>query len=176
MPVVRTREPGGSPGAEAVRGLLLSRGGWEPGAEAMLVSAARREHVARTVEPALAAGAWVVCDRFADSTRAYQGEARGLGRAACEALADLATGGLRPDLTLVLDLPPEAGLGRARCRGEANRFEGERWGFHARVRAAFLAIAREEPGRCVVIDAARPAGAVEVDALTALRDRLGFAP
>ncbi len=173
LPVLRTREPGGSPGAEAVRGLLLGRGGWDPMAEAMLVSAARREHVVRTLAPALAAGIWVVCDRFSDSTAAYQGAAGGLGPEACRRLTDFALGELRPDLTLVLDLSVEAGTARALSRGEHNRFEALGPAYHARVRAAFREITAAEPERCVLLDASRPAATVLDAALTILRDRLG---
>jgi len=176
LPVLRTREPGGAPGAEAVRRLILGEGPWDPTAEAMLHFAARREHVVRTVAPALAAGIWVVCDRFADSTLAYQGAGQGLSHDVWERLCDLALGALRPDLTLVLDLPPERGMGRALLRGDVNRYEMQGPDFHARVRAAFLDIAGREPGRCAVIDAARPAEAVLLAALAATRDRLGLAP
>jgi dTMP kinase len=172
LPVLRTREPGGAPGAEAVRGLILGQGPWDPVAEAMLHFAARREHVARTIGPALDAGIWVVCDRFADSTLAYQGAGQGLSRDVWERLADLALGPLRPDLTLVLDLPPERGMGRALARGDANRYERQGKDFHARVRAAFLDIAAREPQRCAVLDASRPAADVLELALAAVRDRL----
>ncbi|MCR0981422.1 dTMP kinase [Roseomonas populi] len=173
LPVLRTREPGGAPGAEAVRGLILGQGPWDPVAEAMLHFAARREHVARTIAPALEAGIWVVCDRFADSTLAYQGAGQGLSRETWERLCDLSLGALRPELTLVLDLPPERGMGRALSRGDANRYEMQGADFHARVRAGFLGIAGEEPGRCAVLDAAAPPGAVLAAALEAVRERLG---
>jgi dTMP kinase len=173
LPVLRTREPGGAPGAEAVRGLILHQGPWDPLAEAMLHFAARREHVASSLEPALAAGIWVVCDRFADSTLAYQGAGQGLSRAVWEQLCDLALGALRPDLTLVLDLPTERGMGRALSRGDANRYEMQGADFHGRVRAAFLDIAAREPGRCAVLDAACPPGEVLSAALGTIRDRLG---
>ncbi|WP_426959862.1 dTMP kinase [Muricoccus radiodurans] len=171
-PVLRTREPGGAPGAEAIRGLLLGRGPWDPVAEAMLHFAARREHLARTVLPALESGIWVVCDRFADSTLAYQGAGQGLSRDVWERLCDLALGALRPDLTLVLDLPPERGMGRALSRGDANRYEQAGDAFHARVRAAFLEIAAREPGRCAVLDAGQPAEAVLGSALGLVTERL----
>ena len=175
LAVLRTREPGGAPGAEAIRALLLGRDDWDPMTEAMLVSAARREHVVRTVAPALAAGTWVISDRFADSTAAYQGAAGGLGLEPCRQLAALALGPLRPDLTLVLDLASAAGIARALGRGEQNRFEALGPDFHARVREAFLAIAAAEPERCAVLDATRPAAAVLDDALAAIRARLGVA-
>ncbi|MBB5696084.1 dTMP kinase [Muricoccus pecuniae] len=173
LPVLRTREPGGAPGAEAVRALILGQGPWDPVAEAMLHFAARREHVARSLEPALAAGIWVVCDRFADSTLAYQGAGQGLSRDVWERLCDLALGPLRPDLTLVLDLPPERGMSRALSRGDANRYEMQGEAFHNRVRAGFLDIAAREPGRCAVLDASRPADEVLSLSLAALCERLG---
>lgn len=179
LPVLRTREPGGAPGAEAVRGLILGQGGfpgpWDPTAEAMLHFAARREHVARTIAPALEAGIWVVCDRFADSTLAYQGAGQGLSREMWERLCDLALGALRPELTLVLDLPVERGMGRALARGDANRYEMQGADFHARVRDAFLAIAGAEPGRCAVLDATQPAAEVLSQALGTVQGRLGVA-
>jgi dTMP kinase len=176
VPVVRTREPGGAPGAEAIRGLLLGAAGpWDPVAEAMLHFAARREHLVRTIRPALAAGMWVVCDRFADSTLAYQGYGQGVPRGVFEALAALTLDdGLAPDLTVVLDLPPEAGMARAATRGEAlNRYERLGPAFHSRIRDAFLAIAAPAPERCAVVDAARPADAVTADLLALVRSRLG---
>ncbi|MBE9605951.1 dTMP kinase [Acetobacteraceae bacterium H6797] len=153
LPVLRTREPGGTPGAEAIRELALFRGPWDPVAEAMLMFAARREHVAKMIRPALKAGIWVVCDRFADSTLAYQGYGLGLDHGVWRRLADLALEGLTPDLTLVLDLPVEAGMARAEARGANNRFEMLGTDFHQRVRDGFLAIAEAEPERCAVIDA-----------------------
>ena len=158
--VVLTREPGGSPGAEAIRGLLLTGepGRWSPVTEALLFTAARRDHVERVVEPALAAGRTVICDRFVDSTRVYQGasgrgELRGLvDRLHAEAVAR------EPDLTLVLDLDPEIGL--ARTGGPETRFEAMGLAFQRRLRAGFLTLAAEFPDRCVVIDASGPAEAV----------------
>ena len=119
-------------------------------------------------------GAWVVCDRFSDSTRAYQGAAGGVPRSVLDALEDVVVGPTRPDLTLVLDLAPEVGLARARARSDrpADRFEGEDLAFHEALRAALLDIAAEEPGRCVVIDAARPAEAVAEDIWGAVHRRL----
>lgn len=175
LPVLRTREPGGAPGAEAVRSLILGHGPWDPVAEAMLHFAARREHVARTIVPALEAGIWVVCDRFADSTLAYQGAGQGLSRDIWSRLCDLALGTLRPALTLVLDLPPDRGMGRAMARGDANRYEMQGADFHQRVRGAFLAIAAAEPDRCVVLDASQPPDGVLTASLLAVGDRLGVA-
>ncbi len=173
--MLRTREPGGAPGAEAIRTLLLGEGPWEPVAEAMLHFAARREHLIRTIGPALEAGIWVVCDRFADSTLAYQGAGQGLTRDTWARLADLALEGVAPDLTLVLDLPPERGLERAIGRGDANRYERQGEAFHARVRAAFLDIAAAEPGRCAVLDATAPAEAVLAAARRLVTGRLALA-
>ena len=172
LPVMLTREPGGSPGAEAVRGVLLGAGPWDGVAETMLHFAARREHVARSVGPALAAGMWVVCDRFADSTLAYQCFGQGVPRSVWEALADVALGSLRPDLTVLLDLPPEAGLARAAARGETNRYEALDPDFHARVRAGFRAIAQAEPGRCVVADATDSPEGVAAAIFEAVQSRL----
>jgi dTMP kinase len=172
LPVLLTREPGGAPGAEAIRGVLLGSGPWDGVAECLLHFAARREHVARSVGPALEAGMWVVCDRFADSTLAYQCSGQGVPRAVFDALADTALGPLRPDLTILLDLPPEAGLARAAARGETNRYEALDPAFHARVRGGFLAIAHAEPGRCVVMDAASPPDEVASAILAAVQTRL----
>lgn len=170
IPVLVTREPGGSAGAEKIRSLLLEGTGFDPVAEAMLMFAARREHVVATIRPALAAGMWVICDRFADSTRAYQCYGQGVPGEVYRKLADLALEGLAPDLTLILDIPPEAGMARAAARGvAADRYERLDAGFHARVRAGFLAIAAAEPARCAVVDATRDADAV----FTAIRAELG---
>lgn len=160
LPVLLTREPGGTPGAEAIRDLALFKGPWDPVAEAMLMFAARREHVERMIRPALAAGIWVVCDRFADSTLAYQGYGLGLDHGVWRRLADLALEGLSPDLTLMLDLPVEAGMRRAEARGGNNRFELLGADFHRRVRQGFLAIAAAEPARCTVLDATQEIEAV----------------
>jgi dTMP kinase len=140
----------------------------------MLMFAARREHVVATIRPALAAGMWVVCDRFADSTRAYQCHGQGVPGEVYARLAELALEGLAPDLTLILDIAPEAGMARAMARGAAaDRYERLDGGFHARVRAGFLAIAAAEPDRCVVLDAARPADPVFADILSTVAARLG---
>lgn len=176
VPVRQTREPGGSPGAEEVRGLLVTggTGRWDALTEALLHSAARRDHLVRTVLPALDAGEWVLSDRFADSTMAYQGYGHGLGREAPDALYALVAGPFRPDLTLVLDVPAEVGLARAAGRGGAeDRYERMDRAFHERLRHGFLDIARREPDRCAVIDAARDPDAVAADVLAAVRARLG---
>lgn len=161
-PVVRTREPGGSPLAEAIRGLVL--GDWperiDARTEALLIFAARAAHVHATVEPALARGDDVVCDRFVDASHAYQGVGRGLGSEAIERLAQFTLGDLRADLVLVLDLDPEAGLARARQRGDANRFEAEPLAFMRQVRQVYLDRAAADPARYAVIDAAQPKAAV----------------
>ena len=157
---VLTREPGGTPGAEAVRGLLVSgeTGRWDALTETLLHFAARREHVEKTVKPALARGVWVITDRFADSTMAYQGYAGGAGREAVAALYKLVLGDFRPDLTLILDVPVELGLKRAKARmhGQAaaeDRYERMGEAFHQTLRAAFHEIAVQEPERCRIIDA-----------------------
>jgi len=166
-PVFLTREPGGTAGAEAVRALLLSRP-WEQGAEMLLHFAARREHVARAIRPALAAGCVVVSDRFADSTLAYQVAGQGAPRALWEGLCDLTLDSVWPDLTLLLDLPAEAGLARAAARGETNRYETLGLAFHRRIRGGFLAQAAAEPARFRLIDATRPMDDVTAAILAAL--------
>ena len=160
LQVTLTREPGGSPKAEAIREVILSGAVKEHGpfVEALMFSAARIDHIDRLIRPALARGNWVLCDRFIDSTRAYQGAAGGLDAETLAALERVVVGATRPDLTLILDLAPEIGLSRARQRDRAasrgpDRFEAEALGFHQRLRAAFLAIAAAEPARCAVIDA-----------------------
>lgn len=173
-----TREPGGSPGAETLREILLS-GKLKhlgPKAEAILFSAARIDHVDSLIEPALAKGTWVVCDRFLDSTRAYQGALGKLDPRFLSALERVTLGDLLPDLTLILDLPAEIGLARTKARrggaGEADRFEQEDLQFHENLRAAFLSIAKAEPKRCVVIDASRSQGEVTEAIWAAISDRL----
>ncbi len=166
-PVLLTREPGGAPGAEAARTLLLSRP-WDPRAETLLHFAARREHVARGIGPALAAGATVVCDRFADSTYAYQVGGQGADPALWSALVAHTLGGVWPDRTFLLDLPVEAGLARAAARGETNRYEGLGVAVHARIRDAFHALAAREPARFVLVDAAQPPDAVAAAILAGL--------
>lgn len=153
---IATREPGGAPGAEMVRKLLVEGPAerWDGVTEALLHFAARREHLRTTVLPAIASGTWVVSDRFADSTMAYQGYGHGIDRAMLATLYDITVGDFRPDLTLILDLPVEAGLARAASRrGKETRYESLPVDFHQRVRAGFLDIAAADPGRCVVIDA-----------------------
>lgn len=175
--VVVTREPGGSPGAEAIRALILNGGhGFSAVTEALLFSAARLDHLEKTIRPALARGAIVLCDRFADSTRAYQGASGQADPAIIAALEAIAVGATRPDLTLILDLPPEEGLRRAALRrgnDSADRFESEALGFHEKLRDGFLSIARAEPQRCVVIDAARDVDAIAQDLARIVQQRSG---
>jgi dTMP kinase len=176
IPVLLTREPGGSAGAEAIRALLLGGTGFDPVVEAMLMMASRREHAVATIRPALAAGMWVISDRFADSTRAYQCFGQGVPGEVFRQLVSLALEGLAPDLTLVLDIAPDAGLARAASRGiAADRYERLDAGFHARVRSGFLTIAAAEPQRCAVLDAARAPEAVLADAARLVQERLGAA-
>jgi dTMP kinase len=174
----RTREPGGSEGAEAIRRLLLygATERWDAVGEALLLYAARRDHVVRLIEPALDRGVWVICDRFADSTLAYQGYGRGLPLADLLALHRLALGDFAPDLTLILDLPVAEGLARAAQRsGNADRFERLDAGFHERLRQGFLQIAADNPERCLVIDAAGDRDGIHRAVLAAVAVRLGVA-
>lgn len=171
LDVVTTREPGGSPGAEEIRKLLVTGAGdrWDGMTEALLMSAARRDHVEKTIRPALAAGRWVICDRFFDSTIAYQGYARGLPIPALEELTRIAIGDLVPDLTLILDLPEEIGLQRAGARaGGETRFEALGLPFHRALRHGFHDIAARNPTRCRVIDATQPLDQVTRDLQAAL--------
>lgn len=166
--VCTTREPGGTPLAEEIRTLTLARraDGMPATTELLLMFAARAAHVAQRIEPSLARGEWVLCDRFTDATRAYQGAGRGVPAAAIEALAGIAHPGLAPDLTLLLDLPPETGLQRVRQRAAAgDRFEDEAVEFFRRVRAGYLTQARLEPSRFRVIDATRGPDVVLAEAL-----------
>lgn len=174
--VVATREPGGTAGAEAIRDLLVEGepGRWTPMTETLLHYAARVEHVERLVRPALRRGLDVVCDRFSDSTMAYQGFGQGVPREAIAALHRTVLGGFAPDLTLVLDVPVETGLGRAAARRDANRYERFDAAFHGRVREGFRTIAREEPSRCVLIDATRARDEVTREVLRAVGSRLGL--
>ncbi len=194
IPVLVTREPGGDSGGEAIRRLLVEGepGRWSPMTEALLHSAARAEHLERRIRPSLARGEWVICDRFTDSTLAYQGYGHGLSLEWLRNLNDLVTGDLAPDLTVMFDLPVAAGLGRAEQRtrpgtrsaesagragatsSEETRYERMPGDFHERVRQGFLAIAMQEPERCVILDASLPVDAV-FDALTeAVAARFGL--
>jgi dTMP kinase len=172
----RTREPGGSPGAEDIRRLLLEgeRERWDAVSEALLLYAARRDHVERLIRPALDAGSWIVADRFADSTLAYQGYGRGLPLADLDALHRFSLGAFAPDLTLVLDLPVEEGLARIGRRSMiADRFEQLEQAFHQRLRDGFLEIARSDPARVAIIDAADTRDRVHLAVVAAVSERLG---
>ena len=156
IPAIRTREPGGSAGAEEIRGLLLKGGvdRWDGLTEVLLHSAARRDHLVKTVWPALHQGQWVVCDRFFDSTLAYQGWGHGIDRNAIASAIKLSVGDFKPDLTLILDLDEAQGLERAKSRGEGqDRYERMGLDFHNRLRQGFLTLALQDPDRCRVIDA-----------------------
>lgn len=173
--VVTTREPGGSPGAESIRDIVL-RGEadrWSPTTETLLMYAARRDHIERVIRPALTRGAWVICDRFADSTRAYQGAAGGVDPRFITALETFILEDTRPDLTLVFDLPAEVGLERAHARAGAEmRFESKGMAFHERLREGFRAIAASEPERCALIDATGSIAEVEAAVWAAVEARL----
>jgi dTMP kinase len=163
LEVVATREPGGTPLGEAIRGLLLDPSTRAtPDAEALLVFAARAEHLAQVIRPALGRGAWVLCDRFTDATFAYQGGGRGMVLARLEQLRDWVQQGLSPDLTVLVDATVDVAQGRLRGRGgESDRFEQEQRDFHERVRQAYLDLARREPRRVLPLDAAAPRAEVE---------------
>lgn len=173
--IVRTREPGGTPLAERVRELVLAPGteAVAPVTETLLMFAARRIHLDNLVRPALARGAWVLCDRFTDATRAYQGAGRGVSATLIETLAAAVHGDLRPHATLLLDLPVTEGLARARARRDtSDRFEREEIAFFERVRARYLDLAHAEPDRFIVLDASAPPSVVAEAAETALLRRL----
>ena len=172
LEVVQTREPGGAPGAERLRALLLSGEiDWSPAAETLLHFAARAEHVARTIRPALESGAWVVCDRFTDSTMAYQGHGQMADRGLIAALTGLV--GLVPDLTIVLDVTTELGAARMVRRGaEPDRYEREGAAFQHRVNDGFRQIAAAEPARCVLVPAAGTIEQVHAAIWQALAERL----
>jgi dTMP kinase len=173
--VVATREPGGSDGAEAIRALLVNGDPdrWSAISETLLMYAARRDHIERTIRPALERGAWVISDRFADSSRAYQGAGGGAPRGLLAAMETFIVEDTRPDLTLILDLPVEQGLARAGSRGGGEaRFEAKGQAFHQRLREAFLEIAAAEPNRCAVIDAAQAPDAVSAAIWSAVAARL----
>jgi dTMP kinase len=174
--VVTTREPGGAPGAEMIRKLLVEGPAerWDGTTEALLHFAARRDHLRATVWPALERGAWVVSDRFADSTRAYQGYGHGLDLESLDRLYEVAVDGFHPDLTLILDLPIEKGLARAAARrGTETRYESLPRDFHERVRQGFLEIAKAEPKRCAVVDASKDIDAIASAIARTVGERLG---
>jgi dTMP kinase len=172
-----TREPGGTAGAEAIRELIVQGPPerWRPLAELYLFLAAREDHLHRAILPALDRGAWVLCDRFADSTRVYQGCAGGLGLALVDALQAPLLGSHRPDLTLVLDLPVELGMARCAARGAMSRFEAKGRDYHERIRAGFLQLASLEPERFAVIDAAADEAAVARTVARTVAARLALA-
>jgi dTMP kinase len=173
---ILTREPGGSPGAEVIRHLLLSGVGklLGPEAETLLFAAARDDHVRTVILPALTQGTWVLCDRFSDSTRAYQGKLGKVAPAVLNAMERVTIGDLKPDLTIILDVPVEVGLTRAAARrgqGAPDRFESEDVKFHQQLREAYREIASANPDRCVLIDATGDPNTVAASIWTALRDR-----
>ena len=169
--LVVTREPGGTPLGEAIRGLLLDPEyqGMDPDCELQLMFAARAEHLDKVIKPAMAAGQWVLCDRFTDATYAYQGGGRGLDAEKIATLERLVQGDFRPDLTLLLDVPVELGLERAGKRSAPDRFEQEQVEFFERVRQAYLDMARAHDGRYRIIDASQPLEAVQQQLQTVLQ-------
>jgi dTMP kinase len=176
-----TREPGGSPGAEIIRHLVLSGMGklLGPDAETLLFAAARDDHVRTVIQPALSQGTWVLCDRFFDSTRAYQGRLGQVTPGVLNAMQRVTIGDLKPDLTIILDIPVEVGMQRAavrRGKGTPDRFEAEDLQFHQDLREAYKQIAAEDPQRCVLIDANADADAVAAQVWKALRDHLFTLP
>jgi dTMP kinase len=177
IPAQASREPGGSPGAEAIRRLLLEGEGerWDAISEALLLVAARHDHVTRVIAPALAQGVWLVSDRFADSTMAYQGYGRGVALADLTALHRFALGDFAPDLTMILDLPVEIGLARAGARSAADRFERLDRDFHEKLRQGFRKIAADDPSRCVLVDASTDPQTLHRAVLAAVEQRLGVA-
>ena len=170
IPFIRTREPGGTPLAEDIRGLLLSPRDEvvDPWCELLLVFAARAQHVNAHIRPALADGTWVLCDRFTDATYAYQGAGRGLPMEQIEALEQMVQQSLRPDRVFLLDAPADVGLARARDRGDLDRFEQERKSFFDRARAVYLQRAAAAPSRYTVLNAAQPLADVQRDICKAL--------
>ena len=170
-----TREPGGTPGAEQIRQLLVEGppDRWLPLSEALLLLAARHDHVVRRIAPALADGRWVLCDRFMDSTRVYQGVAGAVGAAVIDRLHATVLGDLRPDLTVILEVPVATGFGRRQGAAGRQRYERMTVAFHEHVREGFLELARAEPDRCVVVDATRPVDAVADDVRALVAHRFG---
>jgi len=176
-----TREPGGSPGAEIMRHLVLSGMGklLGPDAETLLFAAARDDHVRTVIQPALNQGTWVLCDRFFDSTRAYQGSLGRVPTGVLNAMQRVTIGDLKPDITIILDLPVEVGLNRAAVRrgdGAPDRFEGEDLQFHEKLREAYHRIAAEDPQRCALIDANADPDTVAARIWTAVRDHISASP
>jgi len=175
LDVLLTREPGGAPGSDDIRKLLLTGDPdrWDVVGETLLFYASRRNHLRLTVWPALAAGKWVISDRFADSTMAYQGYGNRMGAGNVRKIHEVAVGDFEPDLTYILDMEVEAGLKRTQGRGhDEDRFERMKLDFHKRMRAGFLEIAKENPHRCVIVDADRPIDAIQSDMQQILDQRL----
>jgi dTMP kinase len=176
LTVVTTREPGGTIGAEAIRSLLMTGGDdkWNAQAEALLFAAARADHVAKIIRPALARGDWVLCDRFLDSTRAYQGGGGGVSDDDILTLHRIGSAGLTPDRTILLDLPTDQGVARAdqRSAGVQDRMGSKSPDYHEAVRRRFMAIAMDEPDRIIVVDAGQAVGSVTDKILVALEDLL----
>jgi dTMP kinase len=177
LEVIETREPGGSPGAECIRELLVNGGTdrWSGIAEALLNYAARRDHIDRTITPALEGGVWVICDRFSDSTMAYQGYGHELGADWISELHQLVLGDFKPDLTMVFDITPEQGLRRTNSRPDMeNRYERMEFSFHERLRAGFLDIASNEPGRCMVLNASGEIDDIHARTLALVQEHFGL--
>lgn len=177
LSVLVTREPGGSKGGEDIRNLLVNgdTNRWEPLTEALLNYAARHEHLQKVILPALAKGTWVLCDRFADSTMAYQGYGHGMNREVIRRLHRLVVDDVAPDLTLIFDMPVEVGLERASSRGEGeDRYERMGVEFHERLRQGFLEIERKDPARCKLIDARGDIGAVAMAVTSEVSERFGL--
>jgi len=172
LPFIETREPGGTALGEELRTLLLDHrsAGMSPDTELLLMFAARSEHLQQKILPAMEAGRWVLCDRFTDATYAYQGGGRGIPAARIRILEEWVQKGVKPDLTLLLDLPPEIGLARAGRRSTPDRFETEALSFFHRVRQAYLDLARTEPGRIRILDASRPLPEVEAQVAELVRE------
>ena len=178
LPVLETREPGGTPLAEEIRELLLKPRDErvDPQTELLLIFAARAQHLRERVEPALASGQWVVCDRFTDSTYAYQGAGRGFDQTQIAQLEQLVQGDLRPDLTLILDIEPKLGLQRAGKRSQPDRFEGETLAFFERVRQAYRDLARSAPQRYQLVDASQDLAGVQTQLVKCLEKNLPIYP
>ncbi len=181
LPFITTREPGGSKGAEEIRSLVVTGAPdrWDAGTESLLFMAARYNHVTQLIQPSLAEGKWVLCDRFHDSTRIYQGLAKKVGEEWLDSLYNLLFGQLAPDLTLLLDILPEQGLARAASRsGNETRFESMDHSFHESLRAGFLSLVAREPGRIHIIDAAADADTIHRTIISGLNQRfhLSLAP
>ncbi|HUJ47715.1 MAG TPA: dTMP kinase [Rhizomicrobium sp.] len=172
-----TREPGGSPGAEEIRSILVAGepGRWDATTELLLMFAARADHIARTIKPALASGQWVICDRFTDSTYAYQGAGRGVPTDLIRKVEEAAVANFRPDLTLILDVPVDVAMTRIGDRTHSeNRFEKFDHGFHERLRDHFRKLAKDEPQRCLLIDTTAPAEQVSRDIWRAVAGKFGL--